>query len=84
MSTVKMMFMNSPIEFRNVDVTSRFAAQLKQLVKAKALPLISAGNISLRRSQVTGQRQKNLVNFQALKIHSNGETLCLVKFFKKQ
>lgn len=59
MSSVRQVYWNSPIKFKKVNVTSRLAAQLKQLVKANALPLITAGNISLRRSQVTDGRQKN-------------------------
>lgn len=42
------------MKFKKKNVTKRFAPQLKQLMKANARPLISAGNISLRRSQVTG------------------------------
>lgn len=59
MSAVKRPHGNSPIKFKKVNVTNRLAAQLKQLVNANALPLMAAGNISLRRSQVTGERQKN-------------------------
>lgn len=53
-----MKLQNSPITFKKVKVTSRFAAQLKQLVNANALPLTAAGNISLRRSHVTDPKKK--------------------------
>ena len=46
------------IMFKKDNVTNRLALQLKQLIKPNARPLISAGNISLRRSQVTGPTQK--------------------------
>lgn len=52
-----MKLQNSPITFKKVKVTSRFAAQLKQLVNANALPLTAAGNISLRRSHVTDPKK---------------------------
>lgn len=50
---------DSPITFKKVKVTSRFAAQLKQFVNANALPLTAAGNISLRRSHVTDPKENN-------------------------
>lgn len=50
---------DSPITFKKVKVTSRFAAQLKQFVNANALPLTAAGNISLRRSHVTDPKKNN-------------------------
>lgn len=54
-----MKLQDSPITFKKVKVTSRFAAQLKQFVNANALPLTAAGNISLRRSHVTDPKKKN-------------------------
>jgi hypothetical protein len=43
--------------FKKENVTIKLAAQLKQFVKANALPLTAAGNISLKMSQVTMQRK---------------------------
>lgn len=54
-----MKLQDSPITFKKVKVTSRFAAQLKQFVNANALPLTAAGNISLRRSHVTDPKENN-------------------------
>lgn len=54
-----MKLQDSPITFKKVKVTSRFAAQLKQFVNANALPLTAAGNISLRRSHVTDPKNNN-------------------------
>ena len=71
------MYGNSPIQFKNVNVTNRLAAQLKQLVNANALPLTAGGNISLRRSQVTGQRQKKRLNLPALITHSKLDRVIL-------